>query len=60
MSSKGKRKDEKPKGPLCQACVEYGITPAGHSVDPDGVSPDEVDTLCTVHRARTTVMPSSA
>ena len=54
MSSKPKRKDAKPQGPLCQACLEYGIKPAGTAVDRDGVSPDEVDTLCTVHRARTT------
>ncbi len=44
----------------CLACSHFGLRPVMPSVDPSGRSKDEADSLCTTHRARMTVMPSSA
>jgi hypothetical protein len=45
---------------LCAACTYYGLEPISLSVDPACRSNDEADRLCVLHRARLTVMPSSA
>lgn len=45
---------------ICIACEAYGIEPASIAVDPARQSKDEADRLCGLHRARVTVMLSSA
>lgn len=39
---------------ICAACAYYGDEPISLAVDPACQSKDEVDRLCTVHRARST------
>jgi hypothetical protein len=38
----------------CLACTYFGLRPAMAAADPTGLSKDEADTLCWVHRARLT------
>ncbi len=44
------------RGPLawCLACDHYGCEPRELAVDLDGLSMDEADALCAVHRGRLT------
>lgn len=39
---------------ICVACEYYEVLPVSLSVDPAGQSSDEVDALCTNHRAKAT------
>ena len=45
---------------VCVACEYYGGSPISLSVDPACRSNDEADALCASHRAKMTVMLSSA
>ena len=45
---------------ICVACEYFAVRPLSLAVDLTAQSPDEPDALCAGHRAKMTVMPSSA
>ena len=60
MENLNRFEDRVPRPWLCIACQHFELYPLGIPVDPTGESEDEADALCVPHRARMTVMPSSA